>query len=158
MLTQANDYDGLRSRLLSLGYSGNHSDDESVIQALVAVHLTLQSFDLSEAAQSAILDLLSTAGRQQIDLLPEVTEESWQSFDYGNVKILDFVRVKPDAYDSESGEKHNGLVGILTYMRSNRCTVEYLGLASRNSQSHPMDKLDSLKVVYNRRPSEIRKK
>lgn len=154
MLTLANDHDGLRAKLVSLGYNGDHADDETVIQALVAVSLTLESFNLSEGAREAILDLLSTTGRQSISTVPEMPEDAWQSFDYGNVKLMDFVRVKRDAYDSETGVKHNGLVGILTSMRGGVCTVEYVGLASRSSQRHSMEKLDSLKGVYNRRPSE----
>lgn len=154
MLTGADDYKNLRAKLVSLGYNGDHADDESVIQALVAVNLTLESFGLSGDAQEAVLDLLSTNGRDGMEKVPEITEDSWQNFDYGNVKLLDFVRVKRNAYESESGAKHNGLVGILTYMRSGQCTVDYIGLASGTSQRHPMEKLDSLKGVYNRRPSK----
>lgn len=154
MLTEADNFDGLREKLVSLGYNGDHADDESVIQALVAVHLTLGTFELSESARGAILDLLSTTGREAIDAFPEFPEDAWQNFDYGNVKIMDFVRVKRGAYDSETGVKHNGLVGILTHMRGGICTVEYIGLASRSSQRHSMEKLDSLKGVYNRRLSQ----
>lgn len=152
MLSEADDYNNLRNRLVSLGYNGSREDDERVIQALVAIHLTLETFGLSKSAQGAVLDLLSTSGRQSMNSLPEVEEDHWQDFDYGNVKLMSFVRVKPDAYDSESGSRHNGLVGVLTHMRSGQCTVEYLGLAANNTQRHPMEKLDSLKDMYNRRP------
>lgn len=157
MLSAANDHNGIRAKLESLGYTGLREDDESLIQALVAVHLTLQTFGLSEDAQGAVLDLLSTKGQDGMSEVPDITEDSWQNFDYGNVKLLDFVRVKRDAYDSDSGARHNGLVGILTYMRSGQCTVDYIGLASGNTHRHPMEKLDSLKVVYNRRPSKNNK-
>lgn len=151
MLTKADDFENLRAKLVSLGYTGEHRDDQSVIQALIAVRLTLETLKLSKDAEGAILDLLRDTEWQAF---PDTTEDSWQDFDYGNVKLFDFVRIKSDAYDSDSGAKHNGLVGILTDMRGGQCTVKYLGLASRNSQRHPMDKLDSLKAVYNRRPSE----
>lgn len=154
MLELAEDHENLRAKLVSLGYDGSHRDDESVIQALVAVHLTLDTLGLSKDAQGAVLDLLSTHGRDSIAEVPEIYEDSWIDFDYGNVKLMDFVRVKRDAYDSDSGAKHNGLVGILLDMRGGQCTVKYTGLASRNIQKHPMSKLDSLKGVYNRRPSE----
>lgn len=157
MLQLANDFDGLRAKLESLGYNGTHRDDESVIQALVAVRLTLETLKLSEDAQSAVLDLLSTHGRESMDGIPEITEDSWQDFDYGNVKLLELVRVKPDAYDSDTGAKHNSLVGILTSMRGGQCTVSYIGLASRSSHRHPKEKLDSLKGVYNRRPTKNNK-
>lgn len=151
MLQPASDLDGLRSKLEALGYNGSHKDDESVIQALVAVRLTLETLDLSEAARGAVLDLLTDPEWEEF---PVLTEDAWVDFDYGNVKIFSYVRVKSDAYDSDTGVKHNGLVGILTDMRGGQCTVKYLGLASRNSHRHPMNKLDSLKGVYNRIPSE----
>jgi hypothetical protein len=154
LLTLANDFENLREKLVSLGYNGDHADDESLIQALVAVHLTLQTFELSEAARGAVLDLLSTTGRQAMHAAPDFKEDSWIDFDYGNVKLMSFVRVKRDAYDSNTGTKHNGLVGILTHMRGGVCTVDYIGLASGSNQRHPMEKLDSLKAVYNRRPSQ----
>lgn len=152
MLQQASDHDRLRSKLSSIGYSGE--SHEKLVQALVAVHLTLESFDLSKADQDTILDLLSANGRQSLNTVPDWEEDSWVDFDYGNVRLGDFVRVKTDAYDSGTGSSHNGLVGVLTYMRGGKCTVEYIGLASGKTQKHPMEKLDSLKGVYNRRPSK----
>lgn len=157
MLTEADDYNNLRAKLVSLGYSGLREDDESLVQALVAVHLTLESFELSEAAQGAILDLLSTTGRQALEATPVFGDDAWQNFDYGNVKLWDFVRVKTDAYDSPTGSRHNGLVGVLAYMVGGNCTVNYIGLATGNSQRHPMENLDSLKEGYNRRPAKINK-
>ena len=157
MLTEADDFENLRAKLVSLGYSGLREDDESLIQALVAVNLTLQSFELSEGAQGAVLDLLSASGREALEDTPVFTEDAWQDFDYGNVKLWEFVRVKPDAYDSETGSRHNGLLGVLAYMSGGNCTVNYIGLATGNSQKHPMAKLDSLKGVYNRRPAKINK-
>lgn len=154
MLTLAEDHENLRAKLVSLGYNGDHIDDESLVQALVAVYLTLGTLELSEAARGTILDLLSASGRTSVDAFPTVTEEDWENFSYGNVKFGDFVRVKRDAYDSPSGARHNGLVGVLTAMRGGQCTVKYLGLAAGNTQPHPMENLDSLKGVYNRRLSQ----
>ena len=157
MLQKASDHNELRSKLESIGYTGLREDDESLIQALVAVHLTLETFELSEAARGAVMDLLSRNGRDALDSVPIFGEDAWKSFDYGNVKLGEFVRIKPDAYDSPTGASHNGLVGILSHMRDRKCTVSYIGLASGNSQHHPMEKLDSLKEGYNRRPAKINK-
>lgn len=147
MLEFHDDVEGLRSKIESMGYDPNREDDEKVIQALVAVHLTLETLELSEDAREVVLDLLSSVGREGMETLPPVTEDSWKDFDYGNVKINDFVRVKTNAYDSPSGARHNGLVGILTDMRGGQCTVRYIGRASGNVMRHPMEKLDSLKRV-----------
>lgn len=154
MLTLANDHLDLREKLESLGYSNLREDDESLVQALVAVYLTIESFNLSEETQGAVLSLLSATGQEALSRPPQFKEEQWQDFDYGNVKIGDFVRVKKDAYDSETGKRHNGLVGILKTMRAGVCTVEYIGLATNNVMRHPKENLDSLKVAYNRRPTK----
>ena len=145
MLTIADEHDGLREKLAALGYDGSHKGDNEVVSALLAIHLTLRGFDLSPESQSIVLDFLSLSGRIAVNEFPKTTDESWRDFDYGNVKIADFVRVKKDAYDSDTGAKHNGLVGILKSMTSGICTVEYIGLSAGNSMRHPMEKLESLK-------------
>jgi hypothetical protein len=140
--------------MISLGYGGYRGDDKNVVDALIAVHLTLESYKLRPEAQEIVLRFLTKEGRASLANTPDWDEESWQEFDYGNVKTGEFVRVKPNAYDSESGARHNGLVGKMTYMRGRVCTVEYIGLATGNSHKHPMEKLQSLKGAYNRRPSQ----
>lgn len=153
MLTFSDD-DNLRTRLINLGYGGYRGDDKDVVDALIAVHLTLESYKLRPEAQSVVFDLLSREGRASLANTPVWDEDSWEDFNYGNVKQGEFVRVKPDAYDSDSGARHNGLVGKMTYMSGRVCTVEYIGLATGNSHKHPMEKLQSLKGAYNRRPSQ----
>ena len=153
MLQLATDHNELRSKLEAIGYSGLRETDESLIQALVAVHLTIESFDLSKDAQQAVLSFLSTIGQASLEVPAEIKEAGWEDFNYGNVRFGDYVRVKKDAYDSDTGARHNGLVGILTGMRAGVCTVNYIGLATGNTMRHPKEKLDSLKGVYNRRPS-----
>jgi len=154
MLTFTEEHDNLRSRMISIGYGGYRGDDKKVVDAIIAVHLTLESYKLSPNALNIVLDLLSKNGRASLENTPNWDEDSWVDFDYGNVKQGEFVRVKPDAYDSESGSRHNGLVGTLQYMKSHVCTVDYIGLATGNSHKHPMEKLQSLKGAYNRRPSQ----
>lgn len=153
MLTFSDD-DNLRTRMINLGYGGYRGDDKKVVDAIIAVHLILESYKLSATAQEIVFNLLSQNGRASLANTPVWDEEAWDEFDYGNVKTGEFVRVRPDAYDSETGSRHNGLVGVMTYMRGRVCTVNYIGLASYNSQKHPMEKLQSLKGVYNRRPSQ----
>lgn len=144
MLTLAEDHENLREGLSALGY-GDSDEHQKLAQALIAVHLTLSGFGLTKEAQNAVLDLLSEEGRTALDRTPRFSEELWRDFDYGNVKPGAFVRVKKDAYDSDSGSRHNGLVGVLKFMQGGQCSVDYIGLASGNSQKHPMTKLDSLK-------------
>ena len=149
MLSLSDDHDGLRAKLENVGYTGLRETDESLIQALVAVQLTLKSFDLPEDAQRAVLDLLTAKGTEALKSAPE---GDWDDFDYGNVQEGDFVRVKPDAYDTKTGSRHNGLVGVLESMRNGIATVRYIGLATNSKMRHPKENLDSLKGVYNRIP------
>lgn len=144
MLTLAEDHGKLKDELQALGY-GDSEEHQKVVQALLAVHLTLAHAGLTEDAQSTVLDLLSTTGRKALETTKHYAEQDWRDFDYGNVKQGDFVRVKKDAYDSPSGARHNGLVGVLKFMKSGQCSVEYVGLAAGNVHKHPMTKLDSLK-------------
>lgn len=139
----------IRPKLEMIGYTNS----PRVVDAIAAVMMTLESHKLNTYEQDLVLDLISKDGREALAGVPDWDEDSWVDFDYGNVKQGEFVRVKPDAYDSESGARHNGLVGVLQYMKSRVCTVDYIGLASGNSQKHPMEKLQSLKGAYNRRPS-----
>jgi hypothetical protein len=141
MLTFADDHENLKAELATIGYDG----DSNLVQAILAVHVTLSSYQLSPEQQSVALDLLSSTGREALKSMPVFDENSWQDFDYGNVKISDFVRVKKDAYDSDTGSKHNGLVGVLKFMKSGHCSVEYIGLASGNTMKHPKERLESLK-------------
>lgn len=141
-----NDIDGLRPLLASVGYDSDHVEGDKIADAVVAVLLTLSTFDLSKDAERTVRNLLSTRAEADLGTLPhQFSEDSWQEFDYGNVGVGAYVRVKKDAYDSETGAKHNGLVGRLLFMKSGYCSVEYIGLATGNTMKHPMDKLQSLK-------------
>lgn len=140
----------IRPKLEALGYENSGA----IVDAIAAVLMTLESHKLSKADQDVVFDLISKNGRLALAAVPDWDNDSWQDFDYGNVSQGAFVRVKPDAYDSESGARHNGLVGVLQFMQSRVCTVDYIGLATGNSHKHPMEKLQSLKGAYNRRPSQ----
>lgn len=141
MLTFADDHEGLKAKLASIGYD----EDSELVKAILAVHVTLSSYKLPPEDRSVALELLSKSGRKALESTPSFDENSWRDFDYGNVKIGDFVRVKKDAYDSPTGVRHNGLVGVLKFMSNNQCSVEYIGLASGNTMKHPMGRLESLK-------------
>ncbi|QFG12235.1 Hypothetical Protein OBI_RACECAR_108 [Arthrobacter phage Racecar] len=140
------DFEGIRKLLESVGYDSDNPEGEKITEAIIAVGLTLSSFNLSQEASQTVRNLLSTRGFADLGTLPvEFNEDSWQEFDYGNVGIGDYVRVKKDAYDSVTGSRHNGLVGRLTFVKSGYCSVEYIGLGTGNTMKHAMGKLQSLK-------------
>lgn len=148
MLNIRSDYQNLQKQLESLGYDPVGKESSKIIKAVIAACLSLAEAGLSKESLKTALNLLQPDSRMAMDAwFREHEEVQWGEFDYGNTKIGDFVRVKKDAYDSSSGEPHNGLVGKLTYMRNGKCTVEYIGLGAGNSSFHPMEKLESMKRV-----------
>lgn len=146
MLKLHSDYEGIRKVLESLGYDADNPEGEQITEAIIAMALTLSQFKLSHEGNQTVRKLWSTWAQADISTLPyQFDEDSWQDFDYGNVTIGDYVRVKKDAYDSVSGSRHNGLVGRLTFVKSGQCSVEYVGLGTGNTMKHAMGKLQSLK-------------
>ena len=130
-------YDYFRNRFKSLGFV--REGDDTMIDALIAVMLTLQSFNLSgDEKEQVVKAFLGKA--------PVLPQGEWVGFDYGNVRVGDYVRVRKDAYTSDTGVKHNGLIGILRHVYGGRCTVEYFGLEAGNTMTHPMDFLESYRV------------
>jgi hypothetical protein len=146
MLTLKTDNENIRQLLESIGYDADNPEGATITNAIIAVSLTLSAFDLSPEGIKTVKSLISSAGWADASTLPVTfTEDSWQDFDYGNVGIGDYVRVKKDAYDSVTGSRHNGLVGRLTFVKSGYCSVEYIGLGTGNTMKHAMGKLQSLK-------------
>lgn len=135
------DYRSLRKRYEAIGYAG------IVTEALVSVAITLDKYDLTDHERDVIYTLMSEVGRERLEQLHDaVLDGDWEPFNYGNVRIGDYVRVKPDAYDSPTGIPHNGLVGKLAYMAGHRCQVKYLGEETGSTMRHPMDNLESLRM------------
>lgn len=128
-------------KLESVGYKAGSNVHEAVSDALVAI----EQHKLSQDEYAAILDLLSKFGRDTLGHYPSYGDDLWQEFNYGNVKVGDYVRVRHDAYDSDTGKPHNGKVGVLLNVSGRRCTVRYIGLRGVSKMFHPIDNLESLK-------------
>jgi hypothetical protein len=139
------DYKEILEKMIVIGYDGTNSEDEKIREALESMIVTLNEYNLSEEAHEVIFEILSKGGRDKLDKLPNIKENSWEDFNLGNVPIGSYVRVKKDAYDSEHGYPHNGLVGIMNRMYGGKASVNYIGLASGITMKHPIDKLESLK-------------
>jgi hypothetical protein len=136
------EYNKLQELYSSIGFQ------PEIVSAIVSLATVLDKHGLDEEQKQVVYTLLSEAGRDSVKEVPEkVVNGEWRDFDYGNVKIGDYVRIKPDAYDSESGFRHNARVGILKHMAHNRCTVEYVGADVGQAMSHPMTNLESLRLL-----------
>lgn len=135
-------YPELSKRVRAAGY------DDEVHDAIVSLAVTLDKYSLTDEQKSVVFEFISETGRTKLAALPEqVLDADWEDFNYGNVKIGDYVRVKPDAYDSRTGSKHNGLVGILAKASARRFYVAYLGLDVGTTMPHPESSLQSLRWV-----------
>lgn len=148
MLEIRSEYENMRSSLISIGYSEDDEESKKILDAVVAASLTIAEYKLSKESLELVLRFLQEDSKMALDAWARSHSDAlWRDFDYGNTTFGDYVRVKKDAYDSESGSRHNGLVGKLTQMSRGRCLVEYIGLAAGNSMTHPMQNLESLKMV-----------
>lgn len=128
-------------KLEALGYSPN----SPVFSAVLDVVASISIHNLTEEQEREVLNLVSPQGMVEILDTPLYEEDAWVDFDYGNVKIGDYVRVKPKSYDSDSGLKHNSRVGVLLNLKARRCTVRYIGINSKSTMQHPIGNLQSLK-------------
>ena len=131
----------LSEKLESLGLL----QSSAVTSAVSDVLATLSMHNLTENQEREVLDLISSKGLSEIIETPLFSDDAWVDFDYGNVKIGDYVRVKPNVYDSDTGSKHNSRVGVLVTIRARRCTVRYLGINHVYPMQHPIRNLQSLK-------------
>lgn len=142
-----NDFSSILTKLSIIGYDGTHEKDNKIIESIQALILTLDYYELSNYELETVLSLISSEGRDKLNNLPDkLFSSEWQEFDYGNVSIGHFVKVKDDAYSSEKGSLHNGLVGTLSFMSARHCTVNYIGFGSGKIMKHPMENLLSLKI------------
>lgn len=139
------DHDDLKNRLTVAGYDEN----TPVGHAILKLAFVLDNEEISDIKKQLVLDLFSKTGLEQLNSIPVdfLSKNKWVLFDYGNVKKGDFVRVRYNAYDSVTGEKHNGRLGVLIDMKAWRCKVKYIGMPTEELMTHPMDNLESIKKV-----------
>lgn len=125
----------------AIGHKPGSPVHSAVSDALVAMN----QHNLSPEDWEAVLDVISSSGRNELDRFPHVGSDMWEEFNYGNVVVGDYVRVRPDAYTSETGSVHNGLVGLVLRVSGRRCSVRYLGRQAGSPMQHPIDSLTSMK-------------
>lgn len=141
-MAKTTNYKDLESKLTTLGHTKN------MVDATVSAVATIDKFNLTEDEKYAVYTLLSSSGLEALKSLPDaVAQGEWEDFAYGNVGLGDYVRVKKDAYTSESGVNHNGKVGRLARMHAGKCVVHYIGIDTGDNMTHPVGNLESLKRV-----------
>lgn len=139
------DYEQLTKNLIDAGYT----EDSEIIKTIKNLSYTLDASELTETDRSIVLQLFSTKGLEQLQDSSEKQPASykWSEFEIGNTKVGDMARVRLDAYSTESGQAHNGLVGIIESVYGGRVTLHYVGRYADIPQTHPREKLEILKKV-----------
>ena len=132
----------LRDRVEKLGIRESRPEVYGALIDVLTV-LRLRNLDYQECKE--ILDLISERGRNEIMNFPLLEDEDWQDFDYGNAKVGHYVRVKPYAYDSSTGQKHNGRLGRVLNISGRRVLVQYIGISGYSDMHHPIGMLQSPK-------------
>jgi hypothetical protein len=139
------DFDELSKSLEQAGYTS----DDQITKTVLNLAYTLDASGLSESERSIVLQLFSSRGLEQLQNLSGRIPSSykWSDFEIGNTREGDVVRVRLDAYTTESGSQHNGLVGVIESVYAGRVTVRYYGRYADLPQVHPREKLEILKKV-----------
>lgn len=122
-------------------------EGSDLYNALSDAYIALAFWNLDPISMDRALNLISEYGLSDLERTPIIPEDSWVEFDYGNVKIGEYVMVAKDAYDSITGMKHNGRLGVLIGMSGHRGTVRYIAEKEHSEMRHPMDKLRSIDYV-----------
>lgn len=137
------DYEQFLKSLADAGYE----KESDVAKAIMHLAYTLDASGLSESDRSIVLQLFSGKGLEQLQNFSGDLPESyrWSEFEIGNTKVGDVVRVGLDAYDTEKGRPHNGLVGVIESVYGGRVEVRYLGRYADLPQTHPRENLEILK-------------
>lgn len=131
----------------SLTNAGIETDSE-MYHAIIDAAVALSNRQLNSDQIKYALGFISEYGLNQMENTLTIPDEAWAPFDYGNVRVGEYVKVKPDAYDSATGWVHNGRLGVVTNVSGRRCTVRYLTNTDPDAtQQHPLDKLLSIRFV-----------
>lgn len=119
-------------------------DEKSkVYKTLYDIFSILSYNNITDEERNIISQLLGGSGYSEISSIS--VPNRWMEFDYGNVKTGAIVKVKEDAYSSETGQLHNGRVGFVLDISGRRCLVRYAGTRGKSEMRHPIDKLLSPK-------------
>lgn len=137
------DYSRLDTVLLSLGYTDEHPEGALVRRGVLDVFHAIDALEAPENARKVIGDLVTSFVRGDVN--EGIARGHWEPFYLGDVELGAVVRVKSDAYSSETGAVHNGLVGYFTSAYGRRCTIRYIGRNDVVDYVHPPDKLEVLK-------------
>ena len=115
------DTERLVDKLDQLGYDEGSEVSLAALRSLITLEAQSDKLEVRHVAAQLVARFL--AG--DLDGPPEGVQ--WKPYELGVTKAGDVVRVKPDAYEDELGEKHNRLSGVVAAVRGGRVLVKYFG-------------------------------
>lgn len=136
------DYKLVETQLKKLGYTDNNETGSEVRAAVLELFHVLDAQPLDAVDRKTVAQVFR--GLVETNLELAVDRAEWRQFYLGDVRIGEVVRVKPDAYPTKSGKKHNGLVGKLVGANHGRCIVQYTSRNDGAGHNHPPDLLEVL--------------
>lgn len=138
--SEGSDYSFIDRELEKAGYK-----DNSIPDAVLALFAVLDGRGLDLKDRKAVAQLFSTLVGKDGELGNKAGPRSvWRQFYLGTFPYQTTVRVKPDAYDTPAGRRHNGLTGIFASARAGRVLVQYHGRHDGSGHEHAPDKLEVL--------------
>jgi hypothetical protein len=139
------DYSFVERELRNAGYYTDEERGDRTVEAVSALLAVLDAQELDLNDRGAVSALFATLVWEDGELGNKAGPRSeWRQFHLGEVPYGTVLRVKPDAYDTVVGARHNGLTGVLTAVRAGRALVQYHGRAVHGGHEHHPSQLEYL--------------
>lgn len=139
------DYSFIQREIESAGYHTEDGRGERISAALLALFATLDGQGLDLSDRRSVAQIFSTLVEQDGNLGTKAGPRSqWKQFYLGTFPYGSTVRVKPGAYATPAGSRHNGLTGTFVSARAGRAYVQYHGRHDGSGHEHSPTNLEIL--------------
>jgi len=139
------DYSFVERELERGGYFTDVERGAALSASIIHLFETLDASELDEDEREVAAKLFASLVEKDGNLGIRANARSqWKQFYLGQYQYGATIRVKPDAYDTLAGSRHNGLVGVFAATRAGRCMIAYYGRKDGTGHEHHPSKLEVL--------------
>lgn len=139
------DYSFVERELERGGYFTDVERGAALSASIIKLFETLDAAELDTEERDVAAKLFASLTEKDGDLgIRSTSRSEWKQFYLGENPYGCTIRVKPDAYDTIGGARHNGLVGTFAAARSGRCMIVYYGRNDGTGHEHHPSKLEVL--------------
>lgn len=139
------DYSFIKRELEKAGYFTDEERGDQVSDSVLALFAVLDGRELDRVDRETVARLFASLVEKDGNLgVRSGPRSEWKQLHLGEVPYGTTVRVKPDAYDTPAGSKHNGLTGTFAAARGGRVFIEYHGRVNGLGHEHHPDKVEYL--------------